>query len=290
MLYGAAVAAKTVIQYLPRGLALSIGRGGGIVAWRLLVGERKKTLKHLKMVFENSANRYKMGKESFQNLGMNLVEWFQLPRLNKKKINSIVKITGRDKVNKALSFGKGVIMLICHLGNWEYLSAYFLLNGYKGTALARRIYFPPLNKLMLSLREGTGVTIIWRDDPVKKIIKALRENNLLGILPDQDTDKVAGIFIDFLGRPAYTPTGPASLALATGAPMIPCFIVREGKGHHIYAEEPVKIIRTEDKEETIRVNTESWSAVVEKYIRKYPGQWVWMHKRWRTAEKAGQVK
>ena len=289
LLYFAAVTAKIVIQILPRKLALSLGRAGGAVTWRMLSRERKKTLRHLEMVFENAVARYKIGKRLFQNLGMNLVEWFQMPRLNRKKINSIVRITGREKIDQVLRWGKGGIILTGHFGNWEYLAAYFLWNGYGGAVLARKIYFAPLNRLMLSLRGVSGVGTIWRDGSVRSMIKVLKKNNLLGILPDQNTDKVDGVYINFLGRQAYTPTGPVSLALATGAAIIPCFIVREGGYHHIYVEQPINMIEGKDKEETIRLNTESWSAVMEKYIRKYPDQWVWMHKRWRTAKKAGVV-
>jgi KDO2-lipid IV(A) lauroyltransferase len=114
------------------------------------------------------------------------------------------------------------------------------------------------------------------------MLRILKNNELLGILPDQDTDKVDGIFVDFLGQQAYTPTGPVSLALATGASIVPCFIVRKKSKHYLYIEKPLELEVTGNKEADIRINTEKWSYIFEKYIREYPDQWVWMHKRWNT--------
>lgn len=281
-IYILALVLKWIVQYLPRPFALRLGRLGGEVCFKLLPRERRRAMRHLHMALGNSEDIYSIARGVFRHLGMNLVEWLQMSRMNRCSVNGIVKATGVDRIDKALAKGKGVIILTSHLGNWEYLGAYLMLNGYKGYTVARRIYYPPYNRLLVELRRSVGVNTLWRNGSVRTMVEVLRQNRLLGIVPDQDTDKVEGIFIDFFGLPAYTPTGPVSLALATGASIVPCFIVREDKGHHLYIEEPMDLIVTQDKEETVRINTERWSAITEQYIRKYPEQWVWMHKRWKT--------
>lgn len=278
LLYILAILLKCTVQYLPRPFALWLGRIGGGVCYRLLSKERKRVIRHLCTALGD----YSIARDVFKHLGMNLMEWLQMPRMDRNRINRVVKATGLERIDKALAKGKGVIILTSHLGNWEYLAAYLTLNGYKGAVVGRRIYYPRYDRLLVGLRHSVGVDTLWRNGSVRSMVEVLRQNRLLGVLPDQDTDKVDGIFIDFFGQPAYTPTGPVVLSLATGASIVPCFITREGKGHHVYVEEPMELTVTCDKAETIRINTERWSTVVEQYIRRYPEQWVWMHRRWET--------
>ena len=116
----------------------------------------------------------------------------------------------------------------------------------------------------------------------KKILKILRRNEMLGILADQDMDSVDGVFVDFFGQPAYTPKAPVAIALASKAPLVPCFMIREEKGHRLIIEDPVELEEKGSREETIAFNTEKWSKIIESCIKRYPEQWVWMHRRWKT--------
>lgn len=287
--YLLAIALKLVVQYLPRGFALQLGKVSGYLCFKLMPKERRRTLGHLQMVFDKKDAR-KIARGVFIHLGMNFMEWLQMPRLNSRSLDTCFRATGLERINKALSKGKGGIILTAHFGNWEYLGAYLTLKGYEGPVIGRRIYYKPYDVLLRKMRSSVGVLTLDRNGSVRRMIKVLKENKLLGILPDQDTDKVEGIFIDFFGFPAYTPTGPVSLAMATGASIIPCFIVRENKGHHIYVEEPLQLVNTGDKTESIRINTQRWSKVIEKYIRMYPQQWVWMHRRWQTRDQRSKTK
>ena len=169
-----------------------------------------------------------------------------------------------------------------HFGNWELLAGYFGIKGYPVNVLARRLRYDKYDNFINSLRRGMGVNVIYRDDSPKAILKILKEGQSLAILADQDISSVDGVFIDFFGHPAYTPTAPVALALATAVPIIPMFIVRERSGHRIYVEEPLELEITGNKETDLRMNTQKWSKVEEAYIRKYPSQWVWIHDRWKT--------
>lgn len=273
---------KSIVQYLPRRVILGFGRMMGKLCFWLLPRERKRTLEHLRLAYGNREDLVQIAQNAFINLGMNLVEWFQLPRLGKYRKDKIFQYSGLEKIDQALQKGKGIIMLTGHLGNWEYLAAGLARCGYQGAVIGRKIYFPLYNRLLCRLRLAAGVETIWRDGSVRQMLKVLRRNKLLGILPDQDTKKVDGIFVDFFGHPSYTPTGPVNLALASGAVILPCFNIREGNYHRIIIEDPLPLTVGEDKVENLRINTQRWSKIVEKYIRCYPEQWVWIHRKWRT--------
>ena len=126
------------------------------------------------------------------------------------------------------------------------------------------------------------VNVIYRDESPRKILKVLKENRIVGIVADQDVESVEGVFVDFFGHPAYTPAGPAALARASGASLIPVLIMRENGKHSLVVEKPIELADTGDKEKDLVENTRRWSSVIESYIRKYPEQWVWLHRRWKT--------
>ncbi|MBN1353275.1 MAG: lysophospholipid acyltransferase family protein [Candidatus Omnitrophica bacterium] len=220
----------------------------------------------------------------FINLCKNGVEWVNMHyKLNAGNIDRWVTVEGRDIVDRALSRGNGVLMLASHFGNWELIPVYFLLKGYYGGVIARRIYFKGYDNFISGLRTSKGAIVVYRDESPKKILKILKNNGIVGILADQDVDSVDGVFVDFFGRKAYTPKAPVALAMASGAALIPCFMIREKNGHRLIVEKPIEIVEKTDKEDTIKLNTQAWSQIIERYIRKYPEQWVWIHRRWKTA-------
>jgi KDO2-lipid IV(A) lauroyltransferase len=132
------------------------------------------------------------------------------------------------------------------------------------------------------LRSKKNIKVILRQNSFKELLSILTSNQLLGILPDQDVDSVEGVFVDFFGQKAYTPVGPVSLALASGAALITCYIYRDNNHHQIVIDDPIELTISGDKQRDLVVNTEKWQKRIESYIRLYPEQWVWMHKRWKT--------
>lgn len=269
---------------LPGGLVVPAGSFLGTIAYLILNKERKKAIDNLSTAFSKEMTILeikRLCRESFQNLGINLIELLRFPKLNRENIDEFVTIIGRDRLDTALKNGKGAIMLTAHLGNWEMMAAYAALKGYPVNVVARNIYYEGYNEMLVRLRESKGVKVIYRDD-VKLMFQSLKNNELLGILADQDTVKVDGLFVKFFDELAYTPTGPAALAMRTGALLIPCFIIRENGRHKIFVEEPLPVITTGDKDKDLLINTEMYSKAIERWVRKYPSQWVWMHQRWKT--------
>ena len=272
---------------LPVGWVVPAGSFLGTIAYLILNKERKKAIENLSTAFSKEMTILeikRLCRESFQNLGINLIELLRFPKLNRENIDEFVTMIGRDRIDTALKNGKGAIMLTAHLGNWELMAAYAALKDYPINVVARPIYYEGYNKILVKLRESKGIKVIYRDD-VKPMLQSLKNNELLGILADQDTVKVDGLFVKFFDELAYTPTGPAALAMKTGAPLIPCFIIRENGRHKIFVEEPLPVMTTGDKDKDLLINTEMYGKVIEKWVRKYPSQWVWMHQRWKTRPK-----
>lgn len=283
--YGCLVAVGAVVRLLPLRAASAFGALAGRLAYWILPHERHKALTHLKWVFEKEKTQteiYQMARDNFANLGRNLGEWLKMPALSDEEIRARVVPENFDRIKKALQKGKGAILLTGHFGNWEWLAAYVSSLGYRGVVLARKIHFEPYNRLLVRLRRSHGVETFFRNKSPKPILKELAQNHLLGILPDQDVDKINGIFIPFLGREAYTPTAPVAIARASGAALIPVFLVRNGQKFHLRVEEPIPVERSQNKEADLYRHTLEWNSVLERYVRQYPDHWVWMHRRWRT--------
>ena len=268
---------------LPYGIAVKLGGICGKMVYMFLGRYRNLTLKHLRIAFNGSMTQEQIAKTAesvFMNLGMGLAEILSLPKI-KKKLHRIIDIEGIEKIDKALSKDSGVIALSAHFGNWELISMYFASKGYPSNLVGRPIYYEKFNEWVTFLRNNMGVKVVYRTDSPRKLIKLLKEGQLLGIVADQDIDSVDGVFIDFFGKKAYTPSAPVKLARSVGVPIIPMFIVRNGLRHKIYVEDPIFIDNTSD-DDWVAAYTQKWSNVVESYIKRYPDQWVWMHKRWKT--------
>lgn len=276
-------AAVFAFPHLSAKSSLMFGAGLGYLSYFFLPRERKRALQNLAFALRDEKNAdeiIKIARALFCNLGRNLSELLRFPNLTERNIDKLVKIKGKERIDNALRRGKGAIILTAHLGNWELMAAYLSLKGYRGSVVARRIYYEGFDEIISRLRASASVSVIYRTS-AREMLKCLHGNGLLGILSDQDTDKVDGVFVDFFGSPAYTPVGPVVLAMKTGAGIVPCFIVRENGSHTIYVEEPMELSVTGDREKDVHVNTARCNKVIESYIRKYPSQWVWMHQRWK---------
>lgn len=274
-----------IISLFPLKSGLFIGAGLGRLAYYIVKKERLKTLANLRLAFGKEKDEKEIRRiacEAFSNLGKNLIELINFPKINKDNIDTLIEDKGLHKIDRALKRGKGVIILASHFGNWELLAAYLTVKGYRGPVIARRLRFEKYDALLNRLRASKNVEVIYRDESPKKILRVLKNGGMIGVLADQDVDSVDGVFVDFFGNSAYTPSAPVSLAMATGAVMLPCFLARDAGRRVFVVEDPVELEITGNKERDIMVNTQKWSSVLESFIRKYPSQWVWMHKRWKT--------
>ena len=280
-------AAKLVgfyVSRLPRRITLVIGGWLGTLAFWLAPQQRELACDHLRCSLTLSDERRvrTIAKQCFQHLGKTVVEFMQFPRLDRAQIQRYVTFEGVEHVEQALAEGKGAIILTGHFGNWELLAASISATVAPLTPIVRELRSPRLNALVSRYREKAGYATIDRDTGIRQALQCLRRNELLGIVADVDTT-VSGVFVDFFGRRAYTPYSPVAIALKTGATILPTFIIRQPDGsHRAIIEPPLALKRTDIKEKDLVINTQKFTKIIESYIRQYPTQWIWMHRRWKT--------
>ncbi|MFA5144190.1 MAG: lysophospholipid acyltransferase family protein [Candidatus Omnitrophota bacterium] len=290
-LYYIGRAVAFVFTLIPLQTGLALASVFGTIAFHMLPRYRRLTIDNLKTVFgteKSDTELNAIARRVFQNLGKNAVELVNLPRFDKPRMDRLVGFRNRERLDAAYAKGRGVIVLTAHFGSWELMAAALRENDCPGVTIGRRIYFKKYDDFLNQLRKSRDVEVIYRDESPRKMLKTLKRNWIVGIVADQDVDSVDGVFVDFFGAQAYTPSGPVVLARASGAALLPVFIVREGARHTIAIEEPVELVDTGNKEADLISNTQKWSNVVESYVRRYPDQWVWMHRRWKTKKRKNQ--
>ena len=284
-LYGCFVIARILLPLLPLRVSQWLGRNLGRVAFWCLKSQRELTLQHLRLALGDAVTaveQHHVARRAFEHLGMNGLEWLACPKLNRTTATRWIAIDGMERVEHALARGNGIIFISAHFGNWELLAAYFGLLGFRGGVVARRLRYPEYESWLIRARAANGVETFVRDTNFKELVRRLKNNQCIGIMPDQDVDSVEGVHVEFFGRPTYTPTGPAALALLTGAAMLPAFIVREDSRFRILIDEEIPVRPTGDRARDMQDITQAWSRVTERYIRQFPDHWVWMHRRWKT--------
>ena len=272
------------VRRMSRRTALRFGEALGSAAFHLFSKERAKVQKHLSITFPDRSPRtiVRLSRAVFVHLGKNAVDLMRMGSSTKAELDRIVSAEGLEHLDRAREEGKGVLLLSGHIGNWELLGAYLAMKGYPVSVVGKSLNNTRLDRLLVSHRERFGLRNIARGKATREILRALHRGKFVAFLIDQDT-KVEGAFVDFFGRPAFTPTGPVTLSLKLGAPIVPIAIHREQDDtHHFIVRPPIELIRTGDETEDRRINTAHCSKIIEDFIREHPAQWVWMHRRWKT--------
>ena len=285
--YFGGVTIAVLVRYLPRNVMLFLGNLLGDFAFYILRVRRKQVLKNLKFAFGNQKSDIelkKIARETYKNLGKTLLEFLQLPRMNGTRIKRVVDTSELSKIDAILRHGNGAILLGAHFGNWELLGAAFGLGGYPVNVIGRLSDNKKIGHIIDRYRRLVGMKVIQKNDPIRKVLRALSNNELVAILMDQNTRKDM-VFVDFFGRPAATAKGVAVFALRTGVPVVPVFIVRERKYHKILIGNPIYAHSSENTDDDIQRYTAQFSKVIESYIRQHPDQWFWLHNRWKTQPK-----
>ena len=260
--------------------------GGGLlggIAYYVLPRQRNRALKHLTSVFAEKGQAWirRTARRSFVHLGKTMLE---TTLMTPRRLFQYVHFddAARRVFRRALDQGRGVVAFTGHIGNWE-LTAAAVAAEFSLSVVAAPLEPHEVNDMIIDLRTGLGVRTIVRDRPgaARELIRVFKENRVLGILIDQDTD-VDGAFVDFMGRPAWTPTAAAQMAIKFGTPVVLGYGHRDRKNNHtVTAEGPFELMCTNDKEKDIRENTAMFTKKLEDAILKHPEQWVWMHRRWR---------
>jgi KDO2-lipid IV(A) lauroyltransferase len=271
---------------LPLALSRPIGGTIGRTALALLPRSRKRIRTHLEIAFPDLDERQRKTIERGcgRHFGLMLAEVAWLWHARPHDLENLCVLEGAENFFEALEGGRGVIFTTGHCGTWELLSARLPIAGVPLTTAARRLDDPNLDRLVTAMRTRFGTEIILRGPAAgKQMVRALAGNRVAALLIDQDIRGIPGVFVPFFGRPAWTPSGGAMLAIRRGCPVVPGFIHRRADGSHkAEIHPPLPIPVGGSLEDRVEELTAAATAVIERQIRAHPEQWVWMHRRWRT--------
>jgi len=253
---------------------------------------RRASPRHYRIVLANlrlalgqeksEAERRAIADACYEHLGKCLMEFIRLSKMSQEEVRQVAELHGGEHVRAALARGKGIILLTAHVGNWELAGARLAAEGFPVIAIARAQRDSALTDYILRTREATGMKISHRESAVKASLLALKANELVGMLMDQNAGE-DGVFVPFFGHLASTAAGAALFALRTEAEVLPIFGYRTPEDTHVFTvEAPVPLIRTGDHKRDIYENTAAYTRLIEERIRQHPEQWFWLHKRWKS--------
>ena len=220
----------------------------------------------------------------FRNLGWQLVEFCRMPRYTPENTQGWLRTEGLDHYLAARARGKGVLILTGHLGAWELSSFYHSLMGYPMGMVIRRLDNRVLDEYVNGIRCLHGNRVLHKDDFARGLLTAMRAGQTVGILMDTNMTPPQGEFVNFFGIPACTASGLARVALKTGAAVLPGFCLWEEKERQyvLHFGPEITPVRTDDHEADVLALTQQCNDVLESWIRRYPDQWLWIHRRWKT--------
>lgn len=284
LIYAAAVAGYNLTMIIPRSIGVSLFGAIGAFAFIFPNEEKRRTLRHLRLIYGNDWSEpeiRKCARDVYINLGKNLFDGIFLSCLPKDKYEKYVTSDSLDEFRNAYNEGKGLVGIAAHCGCFEMLLHYYAIMGFDCFAIGRKLYDDRLDQLVRKSRSGENIDYMSRDENPRKIVRQLMSGKAFGVLVDQDT-KVEGVFAKFLGKLAYTPSGPIKIAMKMN---IPVFVVTTARmndnRHHVFISKRLKLIDTGDFEKDLVSNVEMVNDLISDFIRRYPSQWVWMHRRWK---------
>jgi len=284
--YALAWSVVKAIGALPRSLARSAGIALGQLIYVLHGKLRRVGMRNLAMALPDMSvhERRKIVRGVFTSLGRQFAEICLFPRYARENVSRIVTYDGFENFDRASERGKGVLFLTAHLGGWELSAFAHSLYGHPLHFVMRPLDNPYLDALVRRYRTTYGNTPILKDDPVRELLRAMKAGATVGILMDTNMTPPEGVFVDFFGIPACTASGLARIALRTDAPVVPGFTIWDPvlRKYRLRFDPAIKLIRTGNNDADILANTQLFTKIIEDFVRRYPDQWLWVHRRWKT--------
>ena len=276
-----------IIKVIPERWMYSFAKNMAAFWFIIASKQRKIALESLAIAFgkdKTECEIEQIAKDCFvfmAKAGLEMMFLMGKPKLIKRR----VEIIGKENLDTALSKGRGVILVSAHFGNFPLMLARIRLEGYETSGIMRQMRDSRVEKLFEAKRKKLGIKTIYSQPRrlcVGTTLKTLRNNEVVFIPIDQNFG-TGGVFVNFFGKKAATATGPVVLALRTNTTIIPCFIVRQkDDAHKIIFEEPLNLEEGATYQDTIIINTQKLTNIIESYIRKYPAEWGWIHRRWKS--------
>lgn len=271
---------------VPRNLARPIGAGLGALAFTLTKRLRRTGDRNLQIAYPESDAAWRSCtlRQLYRNLGLHLAEFCLMSRYSRESTRSFIRYAGLEHYLAARDEGRGVLVVTGHLGLWELSSFYHSLMGYPMSMVIRRLDNPLVDRLVNGIRCLHGNTVLHKDDFARGLLGAMRRGDTVGILMDTNMTPPQGVFVDFFGTPACTASGLARVAMRTGAATLPGFLTwrEEEKKYVLEFGERLDLVRTGNDEQDVVTNTQICTTAIERWVRRYPEQWLWVHRRWKT--------
>lgn len=284
--YAAAWLIVKFVGALPRPLARAAGIALGWITYFFHRRLRWVGMRNLALAYpeKSRAERARILRGVFTSLGRQLAEVCLFPKYTHENIGTVVVYDGFENFERAVARGKGVLFLTGHLGGWELSAFAHSLYGHPLHVVMRALDNPYLDQLSRQYRTMHGNSMIDKDEPVRALLSAMKAGETVGILMDTNMTPQQGVFVNFFGIPACTASGLARIALRTDAAVVPGFTIWDqslGK-YRLRFDPPVELVRTGSDESDIVANTQKFTSIIEEYVRQYPDQWLWVHRRWKT--------
>lgn len=285
MVVGLLKTTAKVVALLPLGWAMALARHWGWMLAQVVRLRRTYVLDALARCFPEKTDRERrdLYAEMCRHQATNLMELMRFAGGKDGELGGLLDMHGEEIVQAALSRGKGVLILIAHFGNYDLMGLYASkLFGYPLTIITKTLKNAKLNALWWEMRRKAGVTEIPAHKAYRPCVRALQQNGLVGFMLDQNRPNPQGVYVDFFGRLASTTPGLAFMSAQTGAPVVPVFMRRTPEGRHVLEVRPILEPPPDRKEETLLAFTAACTKIIEEEVRRFPAQWLWLHKRWKS--------
>jgi KDO2-lipid IV(A) lauroyltransferase len=284
----------SLLAHLSQPTRARLGRAIGAFIFHVLRIRRRLGDRQIAMCFPEwtPAERRRVLKGCYQSLTTTVIEGGLLRELAaqgpRAALPPVFSDEGFENFERARRLGKGTLVVTAHIGNWELIGVVYALLGIKLHIVARDIKNPKVNRLWIDLRESSGLKQISakrRQGGLKQMLMALKNNEVVAIVLDQNMSADKGVFVDFFGKPACTLDLIAVLAKRTGAAVVPAFTHRLPDGtHHAVIHPPLEWehVASEDPHADVLHNTQRYTRLIEAAVRQHPEQWLWLHRRWKV--------
>jgi KDO2-lipid IV(A) lauroyltransferase len=284
--YGLVVIVQSVVRVLPDAMTRAIGTFIGLTFYAIDGAHRRLAVSQLRAAFptRDPAECRAIARATFAHFGRLLVALLRFSTLGPDQIRARVEFEGEDRVRHALGAGKGALIFTGHFGFWELQGLAHPLVLPPMSVLARPLDNPLLHDLLERARRATGNRVIYRQGAVRSILRALSADECVAVLIDQHIATSEAVKVDFFNRPVSTTSAVATLALRTGAAVVPAFALPLSGGRYRLIYEPPVELPPADTADPIRDLTQRCTDVLEMYVRRHPHLWLWMHRRWRDQE------
>ena len=273
---------------LPARWAEAWGAMLGFFAGRVIRLRRRRADAHLARALhleDDPVARTRILRGMYRHLGLCLAEFLRLPTWTRAKIDACIELDHFERLQSAIAAGRGVIVVTGHFGNWDLLACLSALLGVPLHVVTRELKGRGANRAWMQARERTGLKLHPAAGSAGALLAALRRGEVVAFVIDQHMPEKYGVPVPFFGRLASTIDAPAVLASRTGAPVLPAFLFRQGfERHRLWVGEPIALAEG-PRREAIVASTARFSAALEAVVRQHPEQWIWMHRRWKLADR-----